>query len=259
MAGTLPPPGTYLSFEPNHYSSDRLNDGNGDRRPLDFSANATSLAFHGLYILPMTVLGAQVAAHVVLPVIDLNVAVNGWKSRKFGLGDPAITPVILAWNLAPNVTLTAGVDVSLPLGQYNAKSPANIGRNTWAFQPTLGLSYIDREGWQAQVSPRFSFTTTNDATDYHSGADLTIDYAAGRNIGPWRLGVSGYYYLQYEDDTVAGHRVAADGHRGTAFAAGPAVSHNIGPVQATFTWQHEFMAENRAQAENFWIQGCLRF
>ncbi|MEE3622477.1 transporter [Nitrospirillum sp. BR 11752] len=258
LAGAMPPPGEYILFQPNYYTAGQLNDSSGNKIPLDFSVQSVSQTFRGFLVTPYQFLGAQVAAQVILPVVDLHAEVAGQKTNKLGFGDIGFSPVLLGWHFGPNLTLVFGTDIFTPVGQYNVNSLANIGRNVWSFQPTFGLAYIDPQGWQAQISPRFAFNTTNDATHYHSGADFDLDFAVARNIGGWRLGVSGYYYVQYQDDTQNGLTVDGDGHRGQAFAVGPAISHDIGPLQATFTWQHEFMADNRAQGENLWMQLGLR-
>ncbi|TWB12279.1 hypothetical protein FBZ89_12657 [Nitrospirillum amazonense] len=258
LAGAMPPPGEYVLFQPNYYTADRMNDGGGNKLPLDFSVESASQTFRGFVVTPYRLFGAQVASEVILPIVDLHVEVAGQKTSKLGFGDVGITPLMLGWRLGPNLSLVWGTDIFMPVGQYNAAALANIGRNVWSFQPTLGLAYIDPQGWQAQVSPRLAFNTTNDATHYHSGSDFDLDFAMARNVDGWRFGVSGYFYVQYEDDTQDGVKVGADGYRGKAFAVGPAISHDIGPLQATFTWQHEFVAEHRAQGENLWMQLGLR-
>lgn len=258
LAGAMPPPGEYILFQPNYYIADRMNDGAGNKLPLEFSVESVSQTFRGFVVTPYRLFGAQVASEVILPIVDLHAEVAGQKTSKLGFGDVGITPLMLGWRLGPNLSLVWGTDIFMPVGQYNAAALANIGRNVWSFQPTLGLAYIDPQGWQAQVSPRLAFNTTNDATRYHSGSDFDLDFAVARNVDGWRFGVSGYFYVQYEDDTQDGLKVGTHGYRGKAFAVGPAISHDIGPLQATFTWQHEFVAEHRAQGENLWMQLGLR-
>jgi len=67
----------------------------------------------------------------------------------------------------------------------------------------------------------------------------------GQHIGPWTLGLGGYYYRQFSDDDAPGLQT---GNRARVLAVGPAVSYfkpGLPPV-----WLHAYKetdARNRAE------------
>ncbi|MHA6904799.1 transporter [Ralstonia syzygii subsp. celebesensis] len=44
----------------------------------------------------------------------------------------------------------------------------------------------------------------NHDTDYRSGIEYQHEFAIGQHIGPWTVGIGGYYSQQLTDDTQAG-------------------------------------------------------
>ena len=92
---------------------------------------------------------------------------------------------------------------------------------------------------------------------YQSGDEFHMDYLVGKRMGPWGVGLSGYYLKQTSDDEINGQTVAAnpfwsEGRRGQVFAIGPTVSYTTkAGVHLTAQWNHETKAENRFEGDKF--------
>lgn len=258
FAGAIPPfPGLYLLSQTNHYSANRLNDGNGNKMPIDFNVEATAETLRFLYVSDLHIGSAQVWGQVVLPVVGLNLKTPFAKGDNIGLGD-AIVAAGLAWHPDRAQTFVLGLDMAMPTGLYDKNDVASIGLNHWSFQPTVGYHYLDPQGPEIGIAARAIFNTENDATGYTSGNELVVDYAAGWNFGKLRVGAVGYYLKQFTDDS--GPRVPADGNRGEAFAIGPSLSYTFDTgMQLSASWQHEAIAKHRAQGNALWANLALKF
>ena len=70
----------------------------------------------------------------------------------------------------------------------------------------------------------------------------------------WQVGLNGYLYLQVTDDELNGSAVPG-GNKGRAVAIGPFVRyHPSKDWGITLKWQHEYLVENRASGNRFFLQ-----
>lgn len=256
-AGIPPFPGFYFLSQTSYYTSDRLNDGNGDRIPIDFKVKALAETMRFLYISDINVAGGQVWGQIVAPLVHLDTTLPFGSDNTFGLADMTAT-LGLAWHLDQANTIVVGADFGLPTGKYDAAALANTGLNHWSIQPTVGYHYTDPQGFEFATTARFIFNTKNTDTDYKSGTEFVWDYAIGYNIDKWRIGAVGYYLQQISDDS--GPTAPADGHRGKGFAIGPSLTYSFNPgLQISASWQHDLVAENRSKGDIVWFNFATKF
>jgi len=208
-------------------------------------------------------LGGQYGAHVIVPVVYQS-AYMGSRASNTNLGDIIVNPFILGWH-GQQWHALAAVDIFLPTGYYN-KSDArvSIGANYYGFDPLFAVSYIGKTGWEASGKFMYNLKTTNTATNYHSGQEFHTDYAAGRHIGNWLLGATGYGLKQTTDDMQNGAVVPAAaglydiGRRGQVFAIGPSLGYN---QRAAYDPDRRLAARDRgAQSlwrRQFWIKAII--
>lgn len=258
FAGGMPPyTGFYLVMQTSYFSSDRTNDKNGDRIPIDFEVKAIAETFRFLYISDIEIAKADLFFQLVVPVVHLDMTVPYTQDKSTALADITVSTG-LAWHPDQHNTFVAGLDVSMPTGQYDVSELASVGTNHWSFQPTLAYHYLDPEGFEFGAAARLIVNTENPDTDYTTGNELVVDYAIGWNIDKFRIGAVGYYLQQLTDDEGPG--VAADGHRGKGFAIGPSLTYNLKPgLQLSASWQHDVVAENRAQGNTVWVNFATKF
>ena len=115
----------------------------------------------------------------------------------------------------------------LPTGGSDRTRQANIGRNYLSLQPLGVLTWMDPSGFNGDVKATLNFNRTNSDTNYRSGREFIVDYAAGWGLGNgWVVGVGGYVYRQWSDDKVGG--VSLAGSRGRSQSIGPSVRYANG-------------------------------
>lgn len=258
-AGAVPPPGNYfLNYFGNYTGT--LRDGSGNKivapNGKDISVNATFDALRFIKVTDTQLLGANYGWAAILPIVDLSINAAGSKDGRTGIGDATITPIILSWH-SPEWHYAFGLDINLPTGAYNKNDHPgkNIGANYYSLEPVFGATYLGKDGWEVSGKFMYNWKTKNKDTDYQSGDEFHMDYLVGKHIGPWSVGVSGYYLKQTTDDKLAGTKVGADGNRGQVFAIGPSLKYETAAKShLIFQWQRESNVENRFQGDKLWFK-----
>lgn len=176
----------------------------------------------------------------------------------FGIGDSLITPFALYWNFGDfNVKLTQYVVA--PTGHYDSSAVMNVGRNYWAFDTQLGMTWFHKAtGTEISLLPGIMVNTTNPATDYKTGTEFHLDFMANQFVMPTlALGVQGYWYKQIEGDS--GRGAILGPFMGESFGLGPAVMWVPESTQGRFAlilkWTHDISTTNRLSGD--WGQIAL--
>jgi hypothetical protein len=262
FAGAAPPSGFYYINYFGYYTG-QLKDGAGRNVLLNGATpqvNATFDALRFLYMTHLKLFGADYGMHVIVPVVYQSMNLNG-RASNWSVGDITIDPFILAWNRT-QWHAVAAMDVDLPSGSYQKTDPrVSIGANYYTFEPVFAFSYTPKSGWEASAKLMYDFHTTNWATDYHSGQEFHMDYLAGKHLGAWMFGGSGYFLEQVKADTVNGRVVPAvpglwdTGRRGQVLAFGPSAGYeNKRHMVLLAQWQHETVVRNRFGGDKFWFK-----
>jgi len=265
FAGALPPPGFYYVNYFGYYTG-QLRDGSGGKALLNGATPSVDAIFNAFRFIEVTrfkVLGADYGVHAIVPVVDQSVNLNG-RAGTTGLGDLTIDPLVLGWH-GESWHAVAAFDINLPVGTYSRIDPrVSIGANYYSFEPLIALSYLPEAGWEGSIKVMYNLKTTNPATNYHSGQEFHLDYAAGRHVGGWMLGATGYALKQMTADTMNGQTVPAEpgmwdaGREGRVFAAGPSVGYRTGRgMMFTVEWQHEMLVENRFGGDKVWFKAII--
>ncbi len=258
LMGALPPPGVYPLIYANRYAADDLMDDSGDSLPIDFRLRANVVAPRLVWVTDKTILGGQLFHAALLPLVDLDVSVNGMKDSNQGVGDLDLTAFALAYHHSANFHSVAGMDVFVPTGEYDTGRMANIGRNYWGVQAAYAASWVNPTGWNADIKVMYDYNFENDDTDYQSGQELHFDYSLGYGVSPnWVVGVGGYGYKQTTGDEVNGVDI---GNKGQAFAIGPSIKYDNGQgFFLSMKYQKEMAVENRPEGDAFWIKTIIPF
>lgn len=259
MSGALPPPGLYGMVFGNHYEASQVNDNSGNNLNIPgFKVSANVVAGRLAWVPGVKVMGGDLVAHVIVPVVNLSVTVPGASQSKSGIGD-ITTGLGVGFHHSANLHSVLALDVFVPTGGYNKTDFANIGKNHWAFEPVYAVSYINPTGFNGDLKFGLIFNGKNDSTDYTSGNEFHFDYAAGWGLGNgWTVGVGGYVYQQVTDDSGVG--APANGNRGRAMAIGPNVKYDSGKGWfATLKYENESNVKNRAQGTSVWLKTVFPF
>ncbi|KVF56533.1 MULTISPECIES: SphA family protein [Burkholderia] len=252
-----PPPGIYGVVYGEHYYANSFRGNDGNEVPIPgFSARVSAIVPRVVWVTNQQLFGASLVFHGLLPLVNMDVKAAGASQRKTGVGDATIGTA-LGWHLGPHLHTLLGLDVFVPTGSFRKNDLANIGRNYWAVQPVLGVSYVDPNGFNGDLKVMYTFNSINRDTDYTSGHELIVDYAAGYGIGKgWVLGVGGYFYRQTTDDKQDGNDVP--NNRGRALAVGPMVKYDSGKGWfATVKYEFETAVRNRPSGSALWLRAVF--
>lgn len=259
LVGAVPPPGFYVLGYGNVYTADKLKDNNGDNIPVPgFKVNAVAAVTRLVWSTPHQLLGGNLVVHSIIPVVDLDVSAAGSSQHKTGIGDITVG-LGIATHYSAQFHTALGLDLVLPTGGYNKTDLANIGRNYTSVQPLYAISYIDPNGFNGDLKFTVNLNQKNDATQYQSGNELFIDYAAGYGLGNgWTVGIGGYARQQYTDDSNSAGTVA--NNRASAFAVGPSIKYDNGKGWfITAKLQQETSVKNSTQGNALWIKTSIPF
>ncbi|WP_233342828.1 transporter [Burkholderia cepacia] len=256
-AGILPPVtdvgavGVRINFE----RADQLRNNSGNRSVVtpDLDVNAVTPVF--VKMTNVDVLGGKWGFGTVLPLLDQHLKLNiptpvgsiAQSGSARGIGDIQLIPALIQWNPSNGFFTNAVFLVQAPTGQYDRDRTINPGVNHWTFQPSCAFTYIAVFGLEVSSRFQFNFNTTNMATDYKSGIEYEQDFAVGQHIGPWTVGVGGYFLLQVTDDSAPG---LTNGNRARQLALGPVISFVAPEWHLPMVYLHvykEFASRNLAQ------------
>lgn len=260
MCCALPPPGVYGMVFAEHYHATKLIDNDGHNTAPDaFGVTANAISPRIVWVTPVTVAGASLAVHAIVPLVNLKVQVSPTLSQtKTSIGDITFGPA-LGWHQSPSVHTLAALDFFAPTGDYDKTNLANIGRNYWSIQPIAGITVIDPAGFNGDAKVMWTVNFKNHDTDYKSGQEFIVDYAAGWGFGNgFVAGVGGYVYNQLTGDRQNGASVAND--KGRALAIGPSFKYDSGKGWfVTAKYQVEGDVRNRAEGAAFWLKAVMPF
>lgn len=259
MCGALPGPGFYPIVYAFHYTADELMDGNGNKAPGDFDLDVTGTSFRFIYVSDMTLFGASVGWHAIIPVVDsqVKIAQAGVDATTTGLGDIVVSPMILGWHLGKNFHIIGALDMWLPVGEYDVNDAANIGRNYWTVAPIIAPTYISNTGFEVSAKLQYLVNFENSDTDYTTGHEFICDYTVGQHFGRWMFGLNGMLYLQATDDERSGNDI--DNSKGRAFSIGPVIQYNYKNMFFNAKVQFDTNVENRPEGEKYWFKFMYAF
>jgi hypothetical protein len=256
-SGALPPPGVYGMVYTGFAQYDHIRGNNGqDIGPPDFRVQVGVLAPRVVWVTQQSILGGQLAFHALAPLLDVDVRAGGRNFHSRGLGDITVGPA-LAYHASPALHYAVGFDITMPSGPYSADNPSSLGKNIWVYQPLVALSYIQREGVNADVKLMYDFNGRNGATQTRSGQAIHADYALGWGFGNGLVaGVGGYAYQQVTNDS--GPNAAAG--KSQALAIGPNLKYDNGKgLVVTAKFQQEYDVRNRPEGKQFYVKAILPF
>jgi hypothetical protein len=216
----------------------------------------------GSYTFEQPILGGRLQIGAAVPVLsyaNMNISLQTQRfgtftggASDFNVGDTFLNPFALFWNFGDfNVKFTEYVVA--PTGHYDVNNVINVGRNYWAFDTQLGLTWFHKAtGTEVSVLPGIMFNTTNPATDYHTGTEFHLDFMANQFVMPsLALGVQGYWYKQVDGDSGSGAILGP--FMGESFGLGPAVlwvpESTKGKFVVVLKWLHDITNTNRLNGD----------
>lgn len=264
MVGALPPPGNYYLNYFNYYAADKFKDNSGDSiNGFDLTVAANVSRF--IHVTDKQFLGGSWAMHAFIPLVYMDVELSQpflppfappkMEDSRGSLGDIIIDPFILGWHGA-NWHAVTGVDIYMPTGNYDKHRLANVGRNYWTFEPLVAVTLLPGAGFDISAKLMYDINTENDDKDYKSGQEFHADFAVGKKIDAFTVGMSGYYYKQVTEDE-ADNGIELD--KGQVLALGPVLKYDYKNMSFTLKYLFETEVENRPSGDNLWFKFLYAF
>jgi len=192
--------------------------------------------FAASYTFEKPVLGGTYTIGAIVPFgyASLDVSATGFGASasasedSFNIADIAVVPLQLNWN-AGNFHFKFAQAIIVPTGAYDTKNLVNLGRNYWAFDTTVALTWFNTgSGTEVSVAPGIMVNLRNDDTDYKTGKEFHVDFTINQFLSNnFALGLRGYYYRQLTADSGSG-AILGD-FKGESLGLGPG-----------FLWQPKF-------------------
>ncbi|QDQ82273.1 SphA family protein [Paraburkholderia megapolitana] len=259
LSGILPPPGEFRFYNYyQNYSSNEFAGPNGNSRIPGYQLNLNVDALRPLYTWAPQFGAFTITSGIVIPIVNVDLKVGARHEVLTGLGDIGLQPLLIGWkNAAGTLFINGGPNVYLPTGKYDANRLANTGRNSFAFWPTLNVTWMPSPRLEASAGSVLEFNARNPATRYRTGDEFDTEFeVTGVPLAEYRwlhIGLNGYVYRQFSDDRVNGADYL-NGDRGSTNAIGPIVRCEFGRVGIVFKYQHEFDVRNRPTGDRLWVQ-----
>jgi hypothetical protein len=268
-AGMLPPPTEMgaVGLRVAGARAKQARDGGGNRSPAVPDLEVTSYSLALIKMTNVTLWGAKYGWGAVVPYLDmsldLTVPTPGGplvlSGRNRSVGDVSLMPVLLQWVPSPGLFTNFQLAVQAPTGAYDKNRLINAGTNYWSVIPSFGITSISHGGFEVSSNFQVTLNGRNRDPDYRSGSEYQQDFAVGQHIGPWTIGLGGYYHHQLNDDSAPG---LLDGNRKRVAALGPAVNFFEAGSGLPAVWAHvykEFAARNTAQGTHFAVRAAWSF
>ena len=196
---------------------------------LELDSSAVYNYMAGFYTFKQPVLGGRLQIGAAIPTtgnVNVNVSADSTlgsrnlSGNSNGFGD-TVASASLYWKKS-DIFYKLTQSVYIPTGGYTAGNLANVGKNYWAFDTSLAMTWMNKKGTEITITPGFQFNTTNPGTDYKSGNEFHVDVAVNQFLKPnFAVGLHGYYYSQISDDSGSG--AVLGGFRGSSLGFGPAI------------------------------------
>src|SRR5579885_23111 len=269
-AGLLPPPGALMVKNMFMYqaASSRAVTEDG-RIEADTKTDTYNDAVFLGYVTPFSFLGARYAVGTIQMVrISAQSAHIGPPSiptpeqtlTVAGIGDGIFLPVILGWDLR-QFHLTASFAFYAPTGNYDPNSIISIGLNRWAFEPDIGLTWMDEGGHEISLFTGYTINTTNPADHYSSGDEFHADFAFVQHFSNgFMFGTAGYAFQQTTADS--GPSAVLGSYEGRVIGLGPIGGYTVRltkwlAVDLYCKYDFEFAAQNRVSGNELWFNAVF--
>lgn len=271
MAGFMPEPGTYgetkLLFYDGKVDDTFLGNTIATRVTNDMSVAMFSVT----HVTDITLFGGQYGFSALLPIADVDISASITDGNQLlrdtdtetGLGDLAITPVMLGWHSDKLHVMTL-LDLYIPIGSYNADDLATTGLNRYAIEPMLNITFFDPEsGLEASAAMGYVFNFENSDTDYESGDEFHLDFSVSRWLeNGFSVGLAGYWFKQVTGDS--GDGAILGSNKGEVWGLGPIVAYSFQvsketELQLKAKYYTEFDATNRLEGDAFWLGASFNF
>ena len=236
---------------------------------LSFYMNMLKIAYFTNYFIGGGRYGYGVNLSFVAPTLKSDSIFGNINSRQtnnvLGMSDTYIIPFMLNWALNHGVHITAYQAVLANTGTYDKTRILNQGRNYWAFDSDMQLTWLSKDA-KKEISFTLGYiiNTKNSAIQYLTGNELHLDWLLGYHFNTkYALGVTGYYYKQVSPDSGSGAILGP--FEGESAGVGPALEFTFplndgkNSLILITKWITEFQATHRFKGNEVMVSLASAF
>jgi len=241
----------------------------GGLLPVGLKADTQIAVILGTHTFETKLLGGTYTAGIGIPIVNLQVSgtLGGLRTRQSdrGVSDIMILPLMLQWRHELWQYGLIGA-IYAPTGGYDSGRIANVGKNYWTFEPTVGATYLNPKNLiEFTALAGVDINTENTDTDYRSGSQGRIEASVVKHFsrGPslYGLGVTGFYYQQLTGDSGSGATLGD--FKGMSTGLGPVISFlSEAKTHSSFIeikWLPELDTKNRLEGDYIWLKTGITF
>jgi len=298
QAGFMPDSGTYVGYNLYYYKGDTTATvsvsgrvpipGTGFELPAQLNGSISAKVDSFAHIVTIThvfeeeFLGGQAGLSLWVPYADADLKLAGQgvltltgpaggiydipvsgstEPGNNGIGDTTLIGM-MGWHSGFKHYMVM-LNVYAPTGKYDRDEIVNMGRNHWAIDPMMGITYLNENiGLELSAAAGITFNFKNSDTDYESGNEFHLDFAVIQHFSEkFNLGIVGYAYKQLSGDSGSG---APGDYKGRVYSLGPTIGSTIRLADKydlflKGRYYKEFDAENRMEGEAFLFTATTGF
>lgn len=215
-----------------------------------------------IWITPVKLLGGSLGFSATVPVgtprIDATLQVNSpifgpigrsVTDANFNLSDLYLSSFV-GWN-AGHFHWQIGISGIIPSGTYTPGQLSNASLNRSAIDAFGSFTWFDpQQGLDLSAALGFTFNQANSATDYKTGDEFHLEWAATKYLTKeFTVGLVGYYYQQFTADSGTGARLGSFEGRATALGGAIGYTFQSGqlPISTRLKIFREFNVVNRQE------------
>ena len=263
-----PPPGLWAVSYSFYKDVDKITDAGPGGADVDLDdAYIFAEVLRVIHSSKNTYFGGRHLAHAFFQYLDVDLDILG---DDCGFGNIIFDPCILTWVDGP-IHYTVGVDIYIPVGEFDDDKLVNVGKDFWTFEPIFAVTGIfDKLSFSAKFMYDFSTETGDQVVapgpvpkaELQPGQEFHFDYAADYAIsGGLRGGVAGYYYKQITKDEWDG--TDAPGKKSEALAVGPVAKYDFllagNPASVIGKVLFDVDTQNWAEGDSYWLKFVYNF
>jgi len=206
LPGIMPKPGLCLRNDCYWYNADAGKVVIVDDINLDAEIKAFADLVTITYVPDFNILGAKYGIGVLQPIgsahLKSQIEATGEPlvqstARASGGGDTLFIPGMLGWQYG-NFHCIGAVFLFFPTGQYKKNGEINIGKNRFAVDPNIAVTWLQAEGGhEISLAAGYTMNSENKNTNYKTGDELHFDFTLAQHFASGlAVGLGSYFYKQ---------------------------------------------------------------
>jgi hypothetical protein len=246
-----------------YYYADHFKNSRGDKLSISGDVDGFIQTVEYFYMSNHRIFGGSFGFGIFFAFAEADYNVSGVDVGEgaWGVADPMLTPIILAWQ-RDRLYWILEYGAYVPAGSYDENEQNNVGKGYWSHMITLGATYFVDEDkkWSITLIPRYEIHSKIRGTETTPGQNISLDISVGRKLADGLdVGLAGYGQWQISKDSVSDAGISTDSPLDRVLGVGPEIVFSMPEKHITIGWRGyvQFAARDRVQGYSSLLE--LRF